>query len=210
MEKAFHQLGERFLAPIVAAFLEAYPAVDVVVHLSDRPVDLVAERFDIALRAGELADSSLVSKLVGTSTYRIVASPAYLLRHGTPLRPADLSAHACVRFAKGGEAVRTTWPLRLGKRVVEVPVQGRLVSDDFVVLRTAAERGVGIARLPDSIVQRALRAGRLVSMLDAHAPPPTPVHLLHVAAPRLPSRTQAFIAFAYPRLVAAIGETAAV
>ena len=203
-------LGEQFLAPIVADFLEAYPAVEVMVHLTDRTVDLVAERFDVAIRAGELPDSSLVGRLVGTSTYRIVASAAYLERHGTPTRPSDLTAHACLRFTKAGTAVRTTWPFRQGKRTVDVPVIGRLVSDDFAVLGAAAERGMGVARLPAAVAHAGLRAARLVSVLDAYAPTPTPLNMLHVGTQRLPSRTRAFLDFAYPRLVQAIAEATAV
>jgi DNA-binding transcriptional LysR family regulator len=203
-------LGEKFLAPIVADFLDAYPAVEVMVHLTDRTVDLVSERFDVALRAGELPDSSLVGKLIGVSAYRIVGSAEYLARRGRPTRPSDLSAHACLRFAKAGTAVRTTWPFRQGKRVVEVPVGGRLVSDDFVTLRTAAERGVGLARLPSPVMHAAIREGRLESVLDAFAPTPTPLHMLHAGARRLPSRTRAFIDFAHPRLVQAITEATSV
>jgi DNA-binding transcriptional LysR family regulator len=199
-------LGETFLAPIVADFLEAYPTLEVLVHLTDRPVDLVAERFDLAIRTGALPDSSLVAKLIGSSTFRVVASPAYLARHGTPRRPSDLSGHSCLRFARSGTPVRTTWPFGKGKRATEVPVSGRLVSDDFAVLRTAAERGLGVARLPIVMVHEALRAGTLVGLLESYAPPPTPVHILHVGGRRVPPRTRAFIDFAYPRLVEAFSD----
>jgi DNA-binding transcriptional LysR family regulator len=193
-------LGETFLAPIVADFLEAYPGLEVTVHLTDRQVDLVAERFDIAIRTGALPDSSLVAKLIGSSAYRVVASPGYLALHGRPQRPSDLSAHSCLRFAKSGTAARTAWPFGKGKRAAEVPVSGRLVSDDFVVLRKAAERGLGVARLPVVVVHEALRAGTLVSLLEAFAPPPTPVHILHVGGRHVPPRTRAFIDFVHPRL----------
>jgi DNA-binding transcriptional LysR family regulator len=179
------------------------------VHLTDRQVDLVAERFDVAIRTGALPDSSLVARLVGSSSYRVVASPAYLARHGTPRRPSDLSAHACLRFAKSGTAVRTTWSFGKGKRATEVPVTGRLVSDDFVVLRKAAERGLGVARLPVLVVHDALRAGTLVELLDGHAPPPTPVHILHAGGRHVPPRTRAFIDFVHPRLAEAFAEVAA-
>lgn len=192
-------LGQAFLTPIVLEFLEAHPAVEVMLHLTDRPVDLVVERFDVALRTGVLPDSSLMARLVGSGSYRVVASPAYLARRGTPERPSDLSAHTCVRFTKLGAAVRTTWAFGRGKRAIEVPVSGRFVSDDFVSLRTAAERGLGIARLPTLTVYDALRAGRLVSLLDAYASPPTPLHLVYVGG-RLPSRTRAFLDFVEPRL----------
>jgi DNA-binding transcriptional LysR family regulator len=199
--------GEQLLAPVVADFLAAHSSVEVMVHLTDRLVDLVAERFDVAIRAGELPESSLVAKRIGTSAYRIVGSPAYLDLHGAPERPQDLASHSCLRFTRAGTAARTTWPLRQGRRLVEIPVRGRLVSDDFATLRTAAERGAGLARLPTPVAHAAIREGRLVSVLDAFAPPPTPLHLLHVGARRLPSRTRAFLDFATPRLVEALAET---
>ncbi len=199
-------LGELCLGPILAEFLVAFPTVEVTLHLTDRPVDLVSERFDIAIRAGALADSSLVAKRLGASTYRVVASPAYLEAHGIPRRPADLSTHHCLRFTSLGTAVRTSWTFGRGKREVDVPVSGRLVSDDFVVLRTAAERGLGIARLPGVIVHEALRKGRLVELLEAHASPPTPLHIVHVGGRHLPSRTRAFIDFVEPRLVKVLSD----
>jgi DNA-binding transcriptional LysR family regulator len=199
-------IGQMLLGPIVADFLEAYPGLEATVQLTDRHVDLVTERFDVALRTGALPDSSLVAKLVGSSTYRVVASPEYLARHEPLRRPSDLTAHACLRFAKSGSAVRTTWPFGKGKRASEVPVSGRLVSDDFLVLRTAAERGLGVARLPLLVVHESIRANRLVSLLEAQAAPPTPLHLLHVGGRHLAPRTRAFLDFAHPRLVRAIAE----
>lgn len=199
-------LGQAFLAPIVVAFLEAYPSVEVMLHLTDRPVDLVAERFDVALRTGALTDSTLMARPVGNGAYRVVASPDYLARRGTPTRPSDLSEHDCLRFTRLGAAVRTTWPFGRGKRAVEVPVSGRFVSDDFVTLRTAAERGLGIARLPGLIVHEALRAGRLVRLLDGYAAPPTPLHMMYVGGRHLPPRTRAFLDFVEPRLARALSE----
>lgn len=197
-------IGELFLGPVLAEFLEAFPEVEVLLQLSDRAVDLVAERFDVAIRAGHLPDSSLIARRLGCSTYRVVASPAYLERHGTPQRPSDLSSHACLRFTRSGMEMRSSWPFGSGARSSEVQVSGRLVSDDFVVLRTAAEQGLGITRLPDLLVHGAIKAGRLVTLMDDQAPPPTPLHLLHPGGGRLPARTRAFIDFVQPRLTQAL------
>ena len=131
-------VGQTLLAPLLAEFLQAYPAVEVSLHLTDRHVDVVAERFDVALRIGALADSSLVAQHVVSSGLQLFASPRYLRTHGTPRTPADLAAHDCLRFAKTGVAVRGTWPLGKGKRTKEVSVSGRLVADDWGVLREAA------------------------------------------------------------------------
>jgi DNA-binding transcriptional LysR family regulator len=88
-------------------------------------------------------------------------------------------------------------------------VSGRLVSDDFVVLRRAAERGLGVARLPLLVSHEAVRAGRLVPVLESFAPPPTPLHILHVGGRHVPPRTRAFIEFVHPRLVQAFSEASA-
>jgi LysR family transcriptional regulator, regulator for bpeEF and oprC len=198
-------IGELLLAPLLPAFLEAYPAVELQIQLSDRQMDLVAERIDVALRTGALPESNLVALPLGGSTYRVVASPGYLEARGIPVRPSELSEHACLLFRKAPtHAVRTNWPFGQGPRRCEVPVSGRLVSDDFVVLRTAAEQGLGIARLPGLLVQEAIEAGRLVPVLDDQRPPPTPLHLLHAGGTRLPARTRAFIDFVQPRLTQAL------
>lgn len=170
-------VGQTLLAPLLAEFLQAFPSVEVSLHLTDRHVDLVAERIDVALRIGARSDSSLVAQHVVSTSLRLFASPKYLETHGTPRKPADLSTHHCLRFAKTGVAVRGTWPLGKGKRVKEIGVAGRLVADDWGVLREAAVRGLGIARLPATVVREAVRKGKLVSVLDEYAPPPTPLHL---------------------------------
>ena len=202
-------IGELFLAPLLAEFLEAYPAVELQLQLTDRPVDLVAERVDVAIRAGVLPDSSLIARRLGSSSYRVVASPAYLARHGRPQRPSELTSHACLRFTRSGLEVRSSWPFGAGSRCSEVPVTGRLVSDDFVVLRTAAEQGLGIARLPGLLVHGAIQAGRLVALFDDQAPPPNPLHLLHPGGGRLPARTRAFIDFMQPRMAQALADVLA-
>ena len=197
-------IGELFLTPVLTEFLEAFPAVEVVLLLSDRLVDLVTERFDLAIRAGHLRDSSLIARRIGSASYRVVASPAYLARHGTLQRPSDLASCACLRFSRSGTEARSSWSFGAGARSSEVQVSGRLVSDDWVVLRTAAEQGFGIARLPGLLAHGAIQAGLLVPLLDDQAPPPTPVQLVLPGGTRLPARTRAFIDFVQPRLTQAL------
>ncbi len=193
-------LGQQLLAPLIAEFLLAHPAVEVTVQLTDRHVDLVAERFDVALRTGALPDSSLVAVPVGSGSWRLAASPRYLASHGTPQKPADLASHHCLLFARAGVAARGTWPLGKARRVREVAVTGRLVADDLVVLREAAVRGLGIARLPAMLLEEAFRGGTLVAVLDDHAPPPVPLQLVHLGGRHMPPRTRAFLEFVRPRL----------
>ncbi len=201
-------IGQTLLAPLLPKFLAAYPSVEVTVHLTDRRVDLVAERFDVALRIGPLEDSSLVAQRVATSRYGLFASQRYFDAHGTPRTPADLVTHDCLLFAKAGTAVRASWPFGKAGRLREVNVSGRLVADDWTVLREAAVRGLGIARLPLLHVRREVRKGTLVSILDDHAPPEVPLQLVYFGRRHLPPRTRAFIDFMRPRLASGAGGAA--
>jgi DNA-binding transcriptional LysR family regulator len=193
------------LAPLLPAFLEAYPLVEITLHLTDRRVDLVAERFDVALRTGALEDSSLVAVRIASARHGLFASPRYLATRGTPRTPADLAAHDCLLFARAGAAVRSSWPLGKAKRLREVRVSGRLVADDWSVLREAAVRGAGIARLPLLHSRDAVRKGTLVSVLDDYAPPDVPLHLVYFGGRHLPPQTRAFIEFMRPRLAREVG-----
>lgn len=199
-------MGQLFLTPLIAQFLDAHPSVEVTLHLTERLVDLVSERYDVAVRAGPLPDSSLVAQLVGTSVFRLVAAPRYLQRRGSPSKPAELAAHECLRFAKVGAAPRTTWSFGRGGRKNEVAVTGRFVADDFCALRDAAILGLGIAWLPSPVVRDAIREKRLVALLDGNAPPAAPIHIVHLGGQHLPPRTRAFIDFVKPRLANALTE----
>lgn len=194
------QMGQLFLGPLVVAFLEAYPAVQVSLHLTDRHVDLLAERFDVALRAGPLPDSSLVAHRVSSGGVSLVASPGYLAARGTPRDPADLEGHDCLVFASAGGQPRRTWTLRHGKDLREVAVSARLVADDWQVLLQGAVRGLGIARVPDALMRSELRRGDLVSVLDAFSPAETPLNLVHLGGRYVTPQTRAFVDFVRPRL----------
>lgn len=198
------QMGQRFLSPLVLDFLEAYPAVQVSLHLTDRHVDLLGERFDVALRAGPLLDSPLVAHRVTGGGARLVASPGYLAVRGTPQTPADLEGHDFLVYGSAGGQPRRVWTLGDGKQRREVAVSGRLVADDWQVLLQAAVRGLGIARVPEVLMRAELGRGELVSVLDAYAPEETPLNLVHLGGRYVTARTRAFIDFVRPRLARAL------
>ena len=194
------EMGRTLLVPLLAEFLQLYPAVEVVLQLTSRHVDLLAERVDVALRVGPLPDSSLVAQRVGHSVLRLVASPSYLRTRGTPTLPADLTQHSCLRFVRTGDALQDMWTLGRGRRAQKVAVAGPLVADDLQALREAACAGLGIARLPAPVVREALVAGQLVAVLDAWQPPETSLFLVHAGGRFVPSRVRALVAFLAPRL----------
>ncbi|MEQ1566498.1 MAG: LysR family transcriptional regulator [Myxococcota bacterium] len=183
--------GQLYLGDVVAAFLVEHPEVRVELSLADRRADLIDEGYDLAIRVGQLDDSSLVARRLGPSTMVIVGSPAYLTRRGTPQVPADLRGHDCLNY----EYSPPTW--RIGD--VTVPVSGRLVSNNGDMLRAAAVAGLGLIYSPRFIVSQQLREGSLVRVLQDHIPTTGGIWALYPANRHLSAKVRAFVDFAIAR-----------
>ncbi|WP_291995118.1 LysR family transcriptional regulator [Candidatus Accumulibacter sp. ACC003] len=182
--------GRRHVAPQVAAFMEANPDVSVRLDLSDRVVDLLKESVDCAVRIGEMADSSLVSSKLGEMRRVVVASPAYLARHGVPLIPADLSTHDCLSLdQQGGWALRDA----VAGEVLQRKVSGTFECNDGAVLHEWALAGKGLAWRSVWEVGEDLRSGRLCSLLDDYAAPPVGIYAVFPQRRHLPLRVRLFI-----------------
>jgi DNA-binding transcriptional LysR family regulator len=164
------------LAPVVAAFLRANPAVRVEVSLTPRFVDLVKEGFDLAVRAGPLADSSLLARKVADTELGLFAAPAYLARAGRPRRVADLARHECVLYRAPGGAAR--WRLEGPRGAEEVAVQGRVETDEYAFVRAVVEAGLGLALAPIGQFAALVEAGGVERVLPAHAQRSAPVHVV--------------------------------
>jgi DNA-binding transcriptional LysR family regulator len=180
--------------PGLAAFRVRFPEIDIDLQVTDRRVDLVAERIDVAIRTGPLLDSSLVARKLRSARRLIVASPAYLARRGTPAKPADLASHDCLTLS--GHDGLARWPFRIAARTDTVTVHGAMTADSAEALRTMAIAGLGLVRLADFLLQDAVDDGRLVVLLtDSHADEPLPVAALTPPGrARLP-RVRAFLDF---------------
>ena len=192
--------GTQVLLPLVPRFMERYPQLALDIALTDRVVDLIDERADIAVRWGPLPSSALVARRLGETTQAIVASPAYLKRHGTPLKPQELASHQQLDFSYRRRV--PDWPLRVGGKPLDVPVRGHIRSSDGEALRHLAVAGVGLARLSRYHVQADLDAGRLVAVLEKFNPMETePIHAVYLGKPgRLPSRVRAVLDFLVEQL----------
>ena len=184
--------GRMWLAPMINEFLAAYPAITIEAEFSNRFVDLVAERFDLAVRLGELRDSELVARRIGSRRRLLCASPAYLERHGTPRAPRDLADHACLIFTR--LPTRNRWELAGDTGQVEhVSVTGPLASDDAEVLTTSAKAGLGIMMGTDWLVGRSLLAGELVQVLPDWRPVDEgAIYILTPSRGSATSKTRAF------------------
>lgn len=156
--------GRMWLAPLIAQFLAAHRQVTIEAEFSNRFVDLVGERFDLAVRLGELTDSRLVARKLCARRRLLCAAPSYLESVGTPAHPDELGARDCLIFS--GLPNPRKWEFnRMSGDIVRVSVSGPLVSDDAEVLVEAAANGLGILLATDWLVGTALRAGRLVPVL---------------------------------------------
>jgi DNA-binding transcriptional LysR family regulator len=177
--------GVREIAPALAAFSAAHPALTIELGLNDRRVDLIEEGWDLAVRIGSLADSGLIARRLASSRLVVCAAPAYLDRHGTPRRPEELKGHNCLGYTLSDAS---GW--RFGDQAY--PVSGTLRAPNGAALVAAAVAGLGLVYQPTFLVAEALRAGTLVA-LDLGAPCPTlPIHAL-MPPGRRPAKTRAFV-----------------
>jgi DNA-binding transcriptional LysR family regulator len=154
------------LMPVLSDFMRAFPDVELDVDFSDRMVDVIEEGFDAVIRTGKPEDSRLMARHLGHYQLVLVGTPAYFLEHGTPRQPEHLSAHACLRhkFCATGKLER--WPLRLAPGDTEPVLRTPLVSTTIESLKHVALDSLGIACLPDYMVNQAMREGRLQRVLD--------------------------------------------
>jgi len=187
-----YDVGAGSLATLVAAFTRLHPEVTVEVVLTDRTLDLVAEGIDLALRgAAALPDSSLVGRKLASLEFWLVASPAYLKRHGTPRSPAELRNNelALLRASHG----RGKLPLRLADGTSEeLAVRASVSANGFGFLREAALADGHLAMLPDNYAGPEVRSGRLVRVLPAYTVGTGNMFLVHPAARVLPAKARAF------------------
>jgi DNA-binding transcriptional LysR family regulator len=197
--------GQTVLVPMLPALHAAHPGLEIDLVLSDAVVDLVGQRIDVALRLGPAVDSSLVGLKLAPVRPRVVASPAYLKRHGRPRVPQDLAQCECLRFPLPG--YRTQWSFReRGGAVQHVAVRGWLVMSTALALHRAALDGLGPALLSDWLVDGDLKTGRLIDLFPQHDATATnfdsAVWLLYASREHLPRRVRAFVDFVKARFAA--------
>ena len=184
-------LGQPPFFDFLSAFMRSYPEIEVDLLVTNMFMDLVAENIDVAVRFGELRDSSLVAQRLGRSTHFLVAAPDYLDQHGTPSRPEDLTGHRCVLVnARGNEA---EWHLVKGGETASLRVSGAVSVHDIQSANAMTERGHGIGRLPPIFCDSLLASGKLVRVLPGWSAPDVFVHAVYPTRRFLPSRLQVFL-----------------
>jgi DNA-binding transcriptional LysR family regulator len=181
--------GQLHVLPVVAKFLALHPAVDVRLMLLDRVVSLAEESVDLGVRIGPLPDSALRARLVGSVHAVTCASPAYLARAGRPKTLDALAKHDCIAFS-ATTPIADRWSFAAaGRRERSISVHPRLTVNTTQAAIDAALAGLGVVRLLSYQVERLLAERKLVTVLDAHRGPPSPVHIVQL--PGVPLRASA-------------------
>lgn len=182
--------GVRHVAPVLADLAARHPRLELDVTYSDRLVDLIGERFDAAVRIGKMEDSALVARRIAPVRAVVVASPAYLERHGCPATPADLAAHACLLYSGSRQA---DWQFRSGKRLVSVRPTGRLRSDSGEAIVRWALAGLGLAMVPTFLITDEIAGGALVPLLLGHPAPEFGVYVVRPPGAYVPGKVRVLV-----------------
>jgi DNA-binding transcriptional LysR family regulator len=184
-------LGQSRFLNFLSGFLKAHPRIRIDLFMTNVFLDLVAENLDVAIRIGELEDSSVVATRIGKSIRYVVAAPEYLKGRKLPVEPADLERHDCVMLnARNNE---TDWDLFNGRKKARIHVSGPISSRDFNSLSTFVYRGHGIGLLPSTYCDEALASGALIRLLPKWASAQIPVFAVYSNRKFRPSRLKVFL-----------------
>jgi DNA-binding transcriptional LysR family regulator len=176
---------------ILLELVRRHPEIRLELDFSNRQVDLVAEGYDIAIRPGALADSTLIARPLGHAVAGYFASPAYLKRRGRPKLPSDLVEHDCIVFSGSPRAGR--WRFQQKKRPVEITVRKRIVANALSVVQLAAIGGHGVAWIPAGLVSADVARGKLVPVLAEFWPAAVPIQLLYPTSRHLAPQVRAAV-----------------
>lgn len=173
-------LGRNRIARVLDSFQINHPEVEIDLHLSDGYVDLMAQGFDLAVRYGDLQDSSLMVRRLADCARHVCAAPAYLERHGVPAHPDDLARHNCLMMRFGPNTDRF-WPFQIDGRPRRIAVRGDRTANDGEAVRAWCVAGYGIARKSEWDIAEDLADGRLVRLLTEYETPPIGLQIVYPA-----------------------------
>ena len=186
--------GRTRIAPILSRFAHVHPEVEVELHLTDRPISLVEEAYDLAIRFGELPDTRLTARKLMSNRRFLCASPAYLKKYGEPQTPAELQRHRCILHRQNDD-VYGTWRIQKGKADELVKVRGAVSSNDGDVVMNWALEGHGIVQRSEWDAAKYLASGRLKEVMQGYSLPDADLYLYYLSRSNLPAKMRAFIDF---------------
>jgi DNA-binding transcriptional LysR family regulator len=190
--------GPRYLVPVIAAFMDTYPGVDVQLELSNRYTEIAAERFDLAVRIGEMAASTLKSKRIAHARRVLFGSPKYFAKDGKPRHPDDLLRHQCIIRSTARDG--NMWPFLINGNTRFVKVGGRFQADGAQAANAAAVCGLGIGSAMLWQIKELVDRGDLELCLTRFEPPPALIRAVWPSTKILPEKTRQFVDFLVSRL----------
>lgn len=170
-------LGQGPFIGFVADFLKRYPKISIDLLVTNQFVDFISSGIDIAIRFGQLEDSSLIAKRLGESRWLLACSPKYLHKRTAPKHPDDLLKHSCIRFSSS--LAQSEWNLIEGRKKVSIHVSGNVSGNNFETIYDLVKQGLGIGFLPEAYIHRGLNRNEFVQILPKWSSPPIPVHALY-------------------------------
>ncbi|ANB76152.1 LysR family transcriptional regulator [Paraburkholderia phytofirmans] len=195
--------GMRHLSPLIIEFMKLHPRVQLNVDLSDRRSDLIGEGFDLALRIGPLADSTLIASRLGDLRTTACCSPAYAKEYGIPASPGELVHHTCLLY---GKESTTGWEFAIDGNRQMFEVKGMLIANNGELVRDAAVADSGIALLPYFIVGPAIEEGALIPVLESFVPPPLQLSAVYPQHRQSSLAMRTFLSFLQERLAGTVAQ----
>ncbi|HYD61075.1 MAG TPA: LysR family transcriptional regulator [Noviherbaspirillum sp.] len=186
-------LGRHLLMPSLPQFLARYPDIHLEVGCSDRPVDLIEEGVDLAVRGGTLADSTLIARRIGQLHFVTCAAPSYIALHGRPQHPNDLLQHDCVNYfsAKTGKIME--WDFAKDGERIQMRVPGRIAVNDANAYMTATLAGMGVSQMAAFVICPFLQSGELELLLEDWTIDPVPLHVVYPQNRHLSAKVRVFV-----------------
>jgi LysR family transcriptional regulator for bpeEF and oprC len=186
-------LGRHLVIPALPQFFERYPDITLEVGCSDRPVDLIEEGVDCAIRGGTLADSTLIARRLGTMHFVTCAAPSYLALHGRPVHPHELAQHRCINYFSSKTGKTFEWDFAMGDERIQVRVPGQIAVNDSDAYLAASLAGMGVAQMPSFVLRPYVESGQLELVLSDWCVDPTPLHVVYPQNRHLSAKVRAFV-----------------
>ena len=188
--------GHYRVLPALTEFVKRYPGIRIELQLSNHSVNFAEEGYDLAVRARNQPDSSLIARKLEDAALVIVATPAYLAQHGTPQSPEDLAGHECIQFVLPRTGATVPWVLHIDGRSIDLTTNGRLsCTDDILGPVTLARSGAGLIQTYRFLVEEELRQGTLVEAMQAFSGASRPFSLLYPSNAHIPLRVRVLIEY---------------
>lgn len=186
-------MASEILIPALPAFFERYPDILMELGSTDRPVDLIEEGVDCAIRGGDLFDDNLIARRVGVINFVTAASPDYVARHGMPRHPRDLDRHRCVNYFSAKTGKTYDWDFQRGDETIEIPMPGVIALNDSNAYVRAGLAGLGIIQMADYLLEKHVATGQLVRVLGDWASKPLPVHIVYPQNRHMSAKVRVFV-----------------